>query len=90
MREGVCFFREAVMSLSNETVSVLIDLVQNKIDRMEIHDRDDLHQRVLLEKALAELSGRDPAQSSFLQTWGDVPTRGRRRKIPSFLGGKEK
>ncbi len=70
------------MSLSRQSVGALMDLIENKLSCMSISDRDDLREKICLQRALTELSGmsglcRDMEDASF----GFVPRRGRRRRM---------
>lgn len=72
------------MSLSRQSVSALMDLIENKLSCMTVSDRDDLREQVCLKRALTELamiSGntRELEDASF----GFVPRRGRRRRFMS-------
>jgi hypothetical protein len=44
------------MTLSNRSVGLLVDLVENKITSMKISDREDARDHAGLQNALAELS----------------------------------
>jgi hypothetical protein len=70
------------MSLSRQSVSALMDLIENKLSCMTVSDRDDLRQKVTLQRAMCELSSlagmsREAEEPSF----GFVPRRGRRRRF---------
>jgi hypothetical protein len=70
------------MSLSRQTIGALVDLVENKLSCMTVSDRDDLRDKVTLQRALSELTGmagmnRDMEETNF----GFVPRRGRRRRL---------
>lgn len=72
------------MSLSRQSITAMMDLIENKLSCMTVHDRDDLRDKVALQRALCELSTmaglnravEDPA-------FGLVPRRGRRRRLPT-------
>ena len=53
---------------------------------MHIGDRDDLRQRIALERALSELRGPDEIRDSMIRKFNDIPSRGRRRKVSDMLG----
>lgn len=68
------------MSLSHQSIGALMDLIENKLSCMTVSDRDDLREKVNLQRALCELSslsGLNQGNNSM----GDVPRRGRRRRI---------
>lgn len=70
------------MSLSRQSIGALVDLVENKLSCMTVTDRDDLRERVNLQRALTELSGMaglNPNGDDM--PFGFVPRRGRRRRI---------
>ncbi len=74
------------MMLSKETVDAISDLIENKLGMMHIGDRDDLREMVILKRALAELRGLSPAEAGVLRNFGEIPRRGRRRKVSDMLG----
>lgn len=70
------------MSLSRQTVGALMDLIENKLSCMTVSDRDDLREKVTLQKALYELaSASGLATPDELQADIGIPRRGRRRRI---------
>ncbi|MBY0429404.1 MAG: hypothetical protein K2Q32_09330 [Alphaproteobacteria bacterium] len=71
------------MSLSRQTVSSLIDLIEIKLSCMTVQDRDDLREKVALQKAMCELSALTggAAAGNDDEILGEVPRRGRRRRI---------
>ena len=72
----------AAMSLSRQTVSSLIDLIEIKLSCMTVQDRDDLREKVALQKAMYELSAlTGGAAGNDDEILGEVPRRGRRRRI---------
>lgn len=69
------------MSLSRQTVSSLIDLIEIKLSCMTVQDRDDLREKVALQKAMVELSTlTGSVAGNDDEALGDVPRRGRRRR----------
>ena len=74
------------MMLSKETVAALVDLIENKLALMHIGDRDDLREMVTLKRALAELRGISAVEAGILRNFGEIPRRGRRRKVSDMLG----
>lgn len=77
------------MTLSHETIEAITDLIENKLSLMTIGDRDDLRERITLQRALAELRGVDPVEAGVLKNFGEIPRRGRRRKVADMLGDTE-
>ncbi|HEU0117571.1 MAG TPA: hypothetical protein VFR09_02960 [Alphaproteobacteria bacterium] len=75
------------MSLSKESVAALSDLIENKLAIMTIDDRDDLREMVALKRALIELQG--TAEDRGLKAIGEIPRRGRRRKVSSMLAEEQ-
>lgn len=66
-------------------IEALSDLIENKIADMSISDREDLRERVTLERALCELRGAETVQDGVLKNFSDIPRRGRRRKVSEML-----
>ncbi|MGB9154239.1 MAG: hypothetical protein WCD70_14255 [Alphaproteobacteria bacterium] len=71
------------MILSPTSISVLSDLVENRLSMMSIGDQNDLREKVALKRALTELRG-EPLSAGVLSEFADIPTRGRRRKVGSI------
>ena len=78
------------MMLSKETIDAISDLIENKLGMMHIGDRDDLREMVTLKRALAELRGLSPSEAGVLKGFGDIPRRGRRRKVSEMLGEQDR
>lgn len=74
------------MQLSKESIDAVSDLIENKLSTMHIGDRDDLRQRVALQRALSELRGPDEIRDGILRKFHTIPSRGRRRKVSDMLG----
>ncbi len=70
------------MTLSKESVAAVSDLIENKLAIMTIDDRDDLREMVAFKRALFELRG---TSDDTLNSYGDIPRRGRRRKVSDML-----
>ena len=68
------------MSLSQQSIGALLDLIENKLTSMTVSDRDDLREKVNLQRALCELSALG-GMSSRDSISMDVPRRGRRRRM---------
>ena len=77
------------MTLSKETIAALVDLIENKLAMMHIADCDDLRERITMQRALSELKGVSMADVGMLKDFGDIPRRGRRRKVSTMLGEHE-
>jgi len=45
------------MTLTRKSIETLLDLVENKLGCMEVHDREDARELAVLEKARRELLG---------------------------------
>jgi hypothetical protein len=75
------------MTLSPQSVSAISDLIENKLAIMSIDDRDDLREMVALKRALIELRG---TPDDSIKNFGDIPRRGRRKKISDMLGESER
>jgi hypothetical protein len=70
------------MSLSRQTVGALMDLIENKLSCMTVSDRDDLREKVCLQRALSELSSMSGSNREIEDiSFGFVPRRGRRRRL---------
>ncbi len=74
------------MSLSRQSITAMMDLIENKLSCMAVHDRDDLRDKVNLQRALCELStmaglNRDTDENASFGMV--VPRRGRRRRLPT-------
>ena len=68
--------------LSPQSVSTLVDILENRISVMDITDRDDLREMTVMKRCLNELStltgvAMTAAEMSML----DAPRRGRRKKL---------
>jgi hypothetical protein len=75
------------MMLSKESVATVSDLIENKLAIMTIDDRDDLREMVALKRALVELRG--DVEDNTLKSYGDIPRRGRRRKVSAIISEHE-
>lgn len=67
------------MSMSKEILGMLVDLIENKLSCMQISDRDDMREVMMLQRALSELNGENGA-AGMVGTMA-MPKRGRRRKM---------
>lgn len=75
------------MTLSKESADAVSDLIENKLAIMTIDDRDDLREMVALKRALIELRG--TSEDTTLKAYGDIPRRGRRRKVSDMIEERE-
>jgi hypothetical protein len=73
--------RDPVMTISKESLTVLTDLVEIKLSAMQVSDRDDMREMVMLQRTLSELRHVGAIQSGVLSNFAGAPRRGRRRKI---------
>lgn len=70
------------MTLSRNTVGVLVDLIENKLAMMQIGDRDELREVMTLQRCLNELhtlAASAPADKEM------ATQRGRRRKLADMI-----
>jgi hypothetical protein len=74
------------MTLSKESIDAVSDLIENRLSTMHIGDREDLRQRLALQRALTELRGPDQIRDGIIKKFGTLPTRGRRRKVTDLIG----
>jgi len=77
------------MILSKETTAALVDLIENKLAMMHIADCDDLREKLTMQRALSELRGVSLAEVGVLKDFGEIPRRGRRRKVSTMLGERD-
>jgi hypothetical protein len=70
------------MNLSKTTISVLVDLIENKLAVMKIGDREELREIVILQRCLGELHGL--SGEAVKDAMGETP-RGRRRKLTHMI-----
>ncbi len=70
------------MSLSRDTIGVLVDLIENKLSMMQIGDREELREIVTLQHSLKELQTLSKSTAEDTQ---EVSRRGRRRKLSSLI-----
>ncbi|MBI1273757.1 MAG: hypothetical protein GC131_06715 [Alphaproteobacteria bacterium] len=71
------------MAMSKESMQMLIDLVEIKLSTMQVSDRDDMREMVMLQRCLSELRGARLAESGVLSSFS-APRRGRRRKVAAY------
>ena len=71
------------MMLSKDTVTVLVDMIENKLTMMQISDRDELREVMRLQRCLAELKDTDAEKTDALSE--AIPTRGRHRKLSRMM-----
>lgn len=68
------------MTMSKEILGMLVDLIENKLSCMQISDRDDMREVMMLQRALGELSSENGSDVGLAGTTA-MPKRGRRRKM---------
>lgn len=68
------------MTMSKEILGMLVDLIENKLSCMQISDRDDMREVMMLQRALSELNGANGAEPCVAGAL-TMPKRGRRRRI---------
>lgn len=71
------------MMLSKDTVSVLVDMIENKLAMIQISDREELREVMTLQRCLTELQG--VMSPDTVKVTEDIPTRGRHRKLTRML-----
>lgn len=77
------------MTLSKQSIEMMIDLVENKLSCMEVWDREDRREADTLQRCLAELRALAGAQEASPESTGltdkltgPIHRRGRRPKGP--------
>ncbi len=63
------------MSLSKQTIAMLLDLVEIKISYMDVADREDARDLQVLERCRAELKALDRGEPSTLVPFAASPVR---------------
>ena len=69
------------MLLSRKSIETISDLIENRLSIMSVGDQDDLREKMVLQRALSELSSAGSVPAGVLHDFNDIPRRGRRRKI---------
>ena len=69
------------MHFTRQSLTTLIDLVENKLSCMEVWDRDDRREAQLLKCCLEELQAANSESGNGVAFANPVPRRGRRRKV---------
>lgn len=73
------------MSLSKDTVALLVDMIENKLALMaDVSDREEVREMVTLQRCLTELKGDAGAESTSITACA-IPTRGRHKKLSRLL-----
>lgn len=72
------------MLLSKDTVSVLVDMIENKLAMIQISDREELREVMTLQRCLTELKENTGTQAPSEHN-GSIPTRGRHRKLAHMM-----
>lgn len=73
------------MQLSEQSISLISDLINIRLGDMLVLGREDLSEVVGLRRALAEVHGVDPVASGLLKKDVAISLRGRRRKVTSMI-----
>lgn len=66
------------MSLSPRCIETLLDLAENKLCCLDITDREDARERVVLERCIQELRAESSGQPMALSDYAGPRRRGRR------------
>lgn len=66
-----------------------MDLIENKLSAMTVNDRDELREKIILQRALYELSANvglplEGIGGYNLLEQAPIPRRGRRRRVGSY------
>jgi hypothetical protein len=74
--------RICAMTISKDIINVLVDLVENKLSCMQISDRDDMREVMILQRCLNELNAGQTSQDKMIGGLlaSDMPRRGRKRR----------
>jgi hypothetical protein len=70
------------MTLSRNTVGVLVDMIENKLAMMQIGDREELREVMTLQRCLTELQALAASAPAEKET---TTQRGRRRKLADMI-----
>jgi hypothetical protein len=73
------------MPLSKPAADALIDLIENKLAVMQIGDRDDLREVLVLQHCLTELRHQVSGETALATHVNEIPHRGRRRKVSAMI-----
>lgn len=69
--------------LSKDTVSVLVDMIENKLAMIQVSDREELREVMTLQRCLTEL--KTVMNPDAAKMTSDIPTRGRHRKLARMM-----
>jgi len=75
------------MALSKEMHGVLVDLIENKLSCMQISDRDDMREVMMLQRCLTELNSENGLEAGMAGLLSNMPKRGRRRRPAAQMAG---
>ena len=67
--------------LSPQSVSTLVDILENRISVMDVTDRDDLREMSIMKRCLSELTSITGNGMGTAAEFADMPRRGRRKKL---------
>lgn len=73
------------MVLSGTSIEVLSDLIANRLAIMSVSDQDDLREKIVLKRALAELQSDGQILGETAAEYREIPRRGRRRKVAAMM-----
>ncbi len=69
------------MPFSKSTISVLVDLVENRLATVHVGSREGLREALTLQHCLSELRGAEVVDAGDMDDLVDTPRRGRRPKM---------
>lgn len=72
--------------LSKQSLEALVDLVEIKLSKIEICDREDAREVATLERCLAELTAISKGERGAVAEAAPAKRRGRRPKVETRLG----
>lgn len=76
------------MTISKEMLGVLVDLVENKLSCMQVSDRDDMREVMMLQRCLSELNSESEPDAAMIGLLSStMPKRGRRRRSTTQAAG---
>ncbi|MBP7252463.1 MAG: hypothetical protein KBA75_03140 [Alphaproteobacteria bacterium] len=75
------------MAISKEILGVLVDLVENKLSCMQVSDRDDMREVMMLQRCLSELQTANGGERDMVGLLAQMPRRGRRRRVATEMAG---
>ncbi len=79
--------KDCAMAISKEILGVLVDLVENKLSCMQVSDRDDMREVMMLQRCLSELQTANGGERDMVGLLAQMPRRGRRRRVATEMAG---